>query len=260
VRGAARTAFPAPRGLFRAWHRACQAAAVNVGLYRSAVAMSSQQRRLDSIAANLANIGTVGYKRGVTAAHEVEVERPRGKVRGVTTLAEVDFAQGNLQRTGREQDLALYGEGFFAVDSPEGEVYTRDGSFHVTESGVLVTEEGFPVAWESLEGAIDPVGLPLKVDEEGNVRQGIQDVGRLRVVAFEDNHVLRKDAHGYWAAPAGVRPGPTDARVNQYALEDSNANSVEEMVDMIGVQRSFEVVARVFEAIDKTYERLTRPF
>jgi flagellar basal body rod protein FlgG len=181
-------------------------------------------------------------------------------VRGVTTLAEVDFAQGNLLRTGREHDLALFGDGFFAIDSPEGEVYSRDGSFHITEAGVLVTEEGSPVAWDNLVGAIDPVGLPLKIDAEGNVRQGVQDVGRLKIVSFEDNHALRKDARGYWVAPQDMRPGPAEARVNQYALEDSNANGVEEMVAMIGVQRSFEVVARVFEAIDKTYERLTRPF
>jgi flagellar basal body rod protein FlgG len=234
--------------------------AVNVGLYRSAVAMAAQQRRLDSISANLANVGTVGFKRGVTAAHEVEVERPRGKVRGVTTLVEVDFAQGNLQRTGREHDLALFGDGFFAVEGPEGEVYTRDGGFHLTEAGVLVSEEGLPVAWDELRGAIDPVGLPLVIDGEGNVRQGIQDVGRLRVVEFADRHQLRKDALGFWTAPPGAKQVASTTRVHQYALEDSNANGVEEMVDMIGVQRSFEVVARVFEAIDQTYERLTRPF
>ena len=222
--------------------------------------MAAQQRRLDSISANLANVGTVGFKRGVTASHEVEVERPRGKVRGVTTLAEVDFAQGNLHRTGREQDLALYGDGFFAVEGPDGEVYTRDGSFHLTEGGVLVTEDGFPLAWEELNGAIDPVGLPLVIDEAGSVRQGVQNIGRLRVVDFADKSVLSKDVHGCWSAPRDVLPIVSDARVHQYSLEDSNANGVEEMVDMIGVQRSFEVVARAFEAINQTYERLTRPF
>lgn len=233
---------------------------VNVGLYRSAVAMSAQQRRLDSISANLANVGTVGFKRGVTASHEVEVERPRGKVRGVTTLAQVDFAQGNLQRTGRELDLALFGEGFFAVESPDGEAYTRDGTFHMSEAGVLVSEEGFPVAWDEFQGAIDPVGLPLVIDEAGGVRQGNQTIGRLRVVDFADKSVLTRDRNGLWAAPRGSLPTSGEGRVHQYALEDSNANGVEEMVDMIGVQRSFEVVARVFEAIDQTYERLTRPF
>jgi flagellar basal-body rod protein FlgF len=233
---------------------------VNVGLYRSAVAMAAQQRRLDSISANLANVGTIGFKRGVTASHEVEVERPRGKVRGVTTRAEVDFAQGNLQRTGREHDLALYGDGFFAVEGPDGEVYTRDGTFHLTEGGVLVSEDGFPVAWDELSGAIDPVGDPLVIDEAGNVRQGVQNVGRLRVVDFEDKSALSKDRHGFWSAPSGARPEACDARVHQYSLEDSNANAMGEMVDMIAVQRSFEVVARAFEAIDRTYERLTRPF
>ena len=233
---------------------------VNVGLYRSAVAMAAQQRRLDSISANLANVGTVGFKRGVTASHEVEVRRPRGQVRGVTTLARVDFAQGNLQRTGREHDLALFGRGFFAVESPDGEVYTRDGSFHLSEAGVLVTEHGFPVAWEELRGAVDPVGLPVVIDEAGNARQGVQEIGRLRVVDFPDEGALSKDRLGFWTAPPSVQPGPSDARVHQYALEDSNANGMEEMVEMIGVQRSFEVVARVFEAIDQTYERLTRPF
>jgi flagellar basal-body rod protein FlgF len=233
---------------------------VNVGLYRSAVAMSAQQCRLDGISANLANVGTVGFKRAVTASHEVEVERPRGKVRGVTTLAEVDFAQGNLQRTGREHDLALFGDGFFAIDGPDGEAYTRDGSFHLTEGGVLVSEEGLPVAWDELRGAIDPVGMPLVIDQAGNVRQGIQDIGRLRVVAFDDPGVLSKDHNGFWSAPRGVRPVDSDAQVHQYSLEESNANAMEEMVDMITVQRSFETVARVFEAIDQTYERLTRPF
>jgi flagellar basal-body rod protein FlgF len=254
---------PASRPRERRFERGpalAKARPVNVGLYRSAVAMSAQQRRLDGISANLANVGTVGFKRGVTASHEVEVERPRGKVRGVTTLAEVDFAQGNLTRTGREHDVALFGDGFFAVDGPDGEAYTRDGSFHVTEGGVLVSEEGLPVAWDQLSGSIDPVGMPLVIDQAGNVRQGIQDIGRLRVVAFDDPSVLSKDARGFWSAPRGVRPLPSDAQVHQYSLEESNANAMEEMVDMITVQRSFETVARVFEAIDQTYERLTRPF
>lgn len=233
---------------------------MNVGLYRSAVAMAAQQRRLDSVSSNLANVGTVGFKRGVTASHEVEIERPRGKVRGVTTLSKVDFAQGNLQRTGREQDLALFGDGFFAVDGPDGEVYTRDGSFHMSEGGTLVTEEGLPLAWAEFQGAIDPVGLPIVVDEAGSVRQGNQNIGRLRVVDFPDKSVLTRDQLGFWAAPRGVLPQPSEAHVQQYSLEDSNANGVEEMVDMIGIQRSFEVVARAFEAINQTYERLTRSF
>lgn len=233
---------------------------MNVGLYRSAVAMSAQQRRLDAIAANLSNLGTVGFKRGVTSTHEVEVQRERGPVRGVVTRSEVDFAQGNLQRTGRDLDVALYGEGFFAVEAPSGEVYTRDGSFHLTEEGVLVTEEGFAVAWDELHGAIDPVGQPIAIDEQGNVRQGLEEIGRLRVVDFEEKRALAQDRLGFWRAPRGAREALPNAAVHQFALEDSNANGVEEMVAMIGVQRSFEVVAKALSAIDESYQRLTRPF
>jgi len=231
---------------------------VNVGLYRSAVAMAAQQRRLDSVSSNLANVGTVGFKRSVTASHEVEVKRPRGAVRGVSTLAEVDFAQGNLQRTGRELDLALFGSGFFGVEGPDGEVYTRDGSFQMSEAGVLVTEEGMPLAWDEFRGAIDPVGAPLVIDQTGGVRQGVQDIGRLRVVDFPNKALLTRESHGFWKAPRNVLPARSDAQVHQYSLEDSNAIGMGEMVDMIGIQRSFEAVARVFEAIDRTYERLTR--
>lgn len=221
--------------------------------------MSAQQRRLDTVASNLANVSTVGFKRGVTASHEIEVERPRGKVKGVKTLTEVDFSQGNLKRTGRDLDIALFGDGFFAVDTPEGEAYTRDGSFHLNETGVLVTEEGSPVAWAEFSGGIDPVGLPIVVDEAGGVHQGNQDIGRLRVVDFADKSRLTRDLLGFWRAPRNVLPSPSEARVQQYSLEESNAGGVEEMVDMIAIQRSFEVVARTFHALDQTYQRLTRP-
>jgi flagellar basal body rod protein FlgG len=98
-----------------------------------------------------------------------------------------------------------------------------------------VNEEGFPVAWDQLRGSIDPVGGPLQIDEAGNVRQGVDDIGKLRVVDFADEHELSHDAYGLWQAPRSAQPQPSDARVHQYALEDSNANAVEEMVDMITV-------------------------
>src|SRR5262249_40038507 len=150
-----------------------------------------------------------------------------------------------------------------------GEVYTREGDFRLTDGGALVNEDGLPVAWEHLRGAIDPVGEPMVVDEEGNVRQGVHDIGRLKIVDFADKNQLHKDRLGFWSAPArldlgSARPGgkgaPADARVHQYALEESNSSGVEEMVDMISVQRSFEVVAKTFQSIDQSYERLTRPF
>ena len=122
---------------------------MNVGLYRSAVAMAAQQRRMDAIAANLANLGTVGFKRGVTSTHEVEVQRKQGLVRGVTTRAEVDFAQGNLQRTGRDFDLALYGDGFFAVESADLRLERLDGEIDIAGSSGDIAARDIRGSWVS---------------------------------------------------------------------------------------------------------------
>lgn len=96
---------------------------MSVGIYRAAVAMVGQERRLDSIAANLANLETAGYKRTATSAREFSVDGPRADadgVRGLTLDATVDFSQGDLRRTGHEYDFALQGDGFFSVEGPAG--------------------------------------------------------------------------------------------------------------------------------------------
>ena len=181
-------------------------------------------------------------------------------MRGLATENHVDFSQGELSRTGRALDLALDGEGFFAIDTPDGEVYTREGSFRLTPDGTLVSEEGLPVAWDSLSGSIDPTGFPVEVDGEGTVRQGVDEIGRLRIANFADSSRLSLNADGYWQAPPRLAEAAHSATVHQGALEDSNASGVEELVAMISVQRSFESVARVMSKIEDSYSRLTRPF
>ena len=232
---------------------------MNVGLYRSAVAMMNHQRHMESIAGNLANLGTRGFKRGGTAFHGIELRGNHGPIRGLASRYEIDFSQGNLHRTGRELDLALQGEGFFAVESPNGEVYTRDGVFHMSE-GVLVNDKGYPVAWEGDRAVLDPAGLPVVVDEFGTLRQGGNSIGQLKIVNFQDPNQLRQDRNGFWVAQPGAEPATSTANVVQYALEESNATGVEEMIAMIGVQRSFETVANTVQSIAESYQRLTRPF
>jgi len=233
---------------------------MNTGLYRGAVAMVTQARRLDTVASNLSNLGTIGYKRGSTATQQFMINRGNRSVRGFAVKNQVDFSQGNLTRTGRQYDLALFGQGFFAIESPQGEVYSRDGSFHVTPDGTLVSEEGFPVAWEASKGKVDPTGAPVYVDGEGHVRQDNAELGRLRVVNFLDKSQLRHDSNGYWRAPASLAESASTARVHQYSLEESNANGMEEIIQMIEVQRAFESTANVVSSIEQSYRRLTRPF
>jgi flagellar basal-body rod protein FlgF len=230
---------------------------MDTGLYRSAASLHTRQQQLDSIARNLANLSTVGYKRGASATFELSDRG--GERRSIATETEVDFSQGSLRRTGRNLDVALLGEGFFGAESPRGEVYTRDGSFRLSPEGVLLTGDGFPVAWTTLNRQIDPAGLPVTIDGDGTARQGFEEIGRLKVVNFEDPQRLTLGEHGYWNAPADLPEATATAVVNQGALEESNATGMEEMVSMINVQRQFDTVARAMKSIQDSYRRLTRP-
>ena len=108
--------------------------------------MIAQQKRIESIAANLANANTAGFKRRLTTTHGNMVGRPGAQQVGIVVKSANDFAQGSLQRTGQELDMAFQGPGFFTVEGPEGEIFTRDGEFHLNGEGILVTPEGYPVA------------------------------------------------------------------------------------------------------------------
>ncbi len=236
---------------------------MSVGLYRGAVALVGLERELEALSNNLANVGTVGFKRSRSAFQEFRVEPSPGEagdVRGIAVRSQVDFSQGDLRRTGRDLDLALFGDGFFAVEGPSGELLTRDGSFHLTPDGVLVTEEGYALNWDKRTGTIDTAGHPLVFGPDGSLRQGEIDIGRLRIVDLEKRELLRRDARGYWIAPPRAAETVPTGTVHQYALEESNENGVEEIVALIGVQRAFEAVARVVSSIDESYRRLTRPF
>lgn len=228
------------------------------GLYRAAIAMVSQQKRLESISVNLANLSTTGYKRTSSSTAQFSVQSPEGEKTGLAIESQTDFSQGNLDRTGRDLDLALFGDGFFALEGPEGEVYTRAGDFKVTSDGVLVSQEDYPVAWRSRGGAIDPTGEPVTVDGDGVMRQGNQTLGQLKLVDFKDRTQLVQTGSSIWSAPKGLEEATPTASVHQYALESSNATGMEEIIEMIAVQRSFQSVGNLIRTIQESYQRLTR--
>jgi flagellar basal body rod protein FlgG len=231
---------------------------MNHGLYQGAAAMRASDKRLEVIAHNLANVDTHAYKRQGTAAHSFQVKTVDGPKQGLRTELSSDWSQGNLDRTGNPYDLALFGGGFFAVDGPRGEVYTRAGSFQVDPEGVLVSADGHPLAWEKKYGVIDPAGVPVVIGTDGVVAQGQREVGRLRIVDFADRNRLAQNAEGYYEAPPGARRRAHTAEVHQGALERSNAVGLEEVVALVTVQRAFEAAANVMSMIDDSYQRLTR--
>ena len=231
---------------------------MNVGLYQGVAGMVASERRIESIAHNLANLGTPAFKRS-SIATQAELVNP-GKKAALATVTKkrVDFAQGLLDRTENPFDLALLGDGFFAVEGPGGEMYTRNGSFRVDDKGVLQTIEGHMVAWKGARGRLDAVGQAITIDAAGNVSQGTRRAGQLMVVAFEDQTKLGLGRSGYWRASADMLPVPSRAEVHQGALERSNVNAVDELVQLVSVQRSFDSSASLMDMIDQSYRRLNQ--
>lgn len=228
------------------------------GLYNAVGAMNGSQRSLDVIAHNLANLGTHGYKRRTPAAEQFAALTNHGPARGVGTSAAVDFSQGDLDRTGSPFHLALEGEGFFAAESPDGEVYTRHGAFAFDANGVMTTLEGYPLAWEERLTDLDPSGAPPVIDENGQVTQSSVVVGRLKLAGFENPQSLEELPRGYWGATRETRNAVPTASVRQGALERSNSNGIQEMIQMIETQRAYDVAARTVRSIDQSYQRLTQ--
>jgi len=238
------------------WQGSCFLGGVmDIGLYSGVSAMRTAEKRLEAITANLANIDTPGFKRQAGASRAFVVPGVEGYLE-VDTRHRSDFSQGDLKRSSSPYHLAIEGRGWFVADGPAGELFTRRGTFRVDAAGVLQTAEGYPVAWESSAGLIDPHGDLVQVDGGGVVRQGKNEVGRLKVVDFEDDAVLSSIGAGYFAADEGARELLADGVVHQGHLESSNVSSMDELVAMITVQRSFESANRLVQMINRTYERL----
>jgi len=145
----------------------------------------------DIIAHNLANVSTVGFKRRCNAfSKSLEAQEAESYSPGTIDLNSVfDFTQGNIVETGRPLDFALHGKGFFAIETPEGPLYTRNGTFQTNQNGQIVDSLGRIVA-----GQAGPITIPnnvgisqLSVSNDGNISAGEIAIGKFRLVDFNDN-------------------------------------------------------------------------
>jgi flagellar basal-body rod protein FlgG len=229
------------------------------GLESGVQALNASQKRMEVIAANLANLQAPGYKRLGSFTHVIENVRQGKKSSTLETQSEIDFSQGRIDTTGNPLDVALDGDGFFTIETESGEAYTRNGRFHLDAQGRLLNEGGYAVAWEGSPGRFQPVGDAIEVDPSGVVRQGQNQVGRLKLSDFAERTRLSVDGQGYFRAARGMRPATPTAEVRGGALERSNTESIDELVAMIRVQRGFESATSVIKAIDQSYKRLNSP-
>lgn len=230
------------------------------GLYIASEGMSARQRAQDILASNLANLNTTGFKADrpvFQAVYERAVYRlegarsaPIGTLSAGTLVAGAftDLQPGPLQTTGNPLDVAIEGQGFFAVQTPRGVRYTRAGAFQLNAEGVLTTREGYAVLSEQGEPIRIPRNATFTIGEDGAIRVNNTLLARLQIV----QGTLTKDPEGWFVGNATPLPNP---RLVVGALEASNVNLVREMVSMIELMRAYESHQKVIHAHDETLAR-----
>lgn len=254
-------------------------------LWVAKTGLDAQQTRMDAISNNLANANTTGYKSSRPSFQDLvyqNVRQPGGQTTeqtqapsglmlgtGVRVVGnEKLFTQGNIEQTGNTLDVAIQGRGFLQVTMPDGSIsYTRDGSLHLDQNGQIVTANGY---------ALDPaISVPasaqsITIGSDGTVSVSLpgqaatQQIGTLQLADFinpaglqpnGDNLYLETASSG---SPQIGQPGLNGlGTLAAGALEASNVNVVEQMVDMIQTQRTYEMNSKAVSAADSMLQFLT---
>ena len=219
----------------------------------AASGLHARQVSLDLLANNLANGATAGYKADRESYGRFVSEDATGVMdgdEGVATLPQIDrqwtdFSQGELQPTGNPFDMALSGKGFFAVDGPKGALYTRNGNFRLSSTGILTTSQGYAVRTAGGGTIQTRNGGTIEVSQDGVVSQDGQALGRLEIVDFPKSESLRKTSGSYFQAADNIKPKPaTEVQVQQKAIEASNVPVAESAVRIVGIMRQFEMLQK----------------
>lgn len=222
----------------------------------TSAAASGLQARMDSLdllANNLSNTSTSGYKADrefYSTYLSSAAAASDGPAVGDAPVVErrwTDFSQGALTPTGNSTDLALTGPGFFAVNSPSGTLYTRNGSFQISPQGTLITAEGYAVRMAGGQPLQVQPGFPIEVNADGQIAQNGNALGQLELMDFKNPTQLTKAAGTYFKSPDPntVTPAPAaNAQVAQARLEASNAQPAESSARLVMLMRHFEMLQR----------------
>jgi flagellar basal-body rod protein FlgF/flagellar basal-body rod protein FlgG len=233
---------------------------MNNGIYAASTGLLARTQELDLAANNLANANTTGFRGGrtsfktqmMTASASVSTRAVNSF--GVLGSPRTDFSQGSLQQTGNSLDLALEGSGFFAVQAPTGVQYTRNGNFHLTRDGALVTGQGYLVL-----GADGPITLPggnAEISSAGVISVNGDVAGQLQLTAFDSSVHLTPLGDAYFSAPAAAATAASELSVRQGSLESSNVNPVESAVSLIEIQRNAEMMQRALTTFHDEFNKI----
>jgi flagellar basal-body rod protein FlgF len=232
------------------------------GYYSACAALVSRTQELDTIANNLANASTVGYRAQQNVFSSVLANASNVTGSGVDTAINsfgvlsgttLDLSQGALQKTGNELDMAIQGSGYFVVQTANGPVYTRNGSFQVSAKGQLVTSTGDAVMGDN--GVITMVPGPVSISPDGTISSDGAVTGKLRIVEFPPNTQLTSLGGTYYSAPPRTAQPATTSSVQQGMLESSNVNPITGMVELVTAQRSAEMMQRALSIFNSEMDK-----
>ena len=246
------------------------------GLYTAYTGMTNEQNRMDIMTNNLANASTVGFKKeGATSQSFDDVLTVKIKDTSVgfdnvqrtgirnpgVKIGEnyTDYSQGSFRVTGNTYDLALSGEGFFAIEftNKAGETstkYTRAGQFALNKDGYLVTQDGdYVLDTQNRRIELDTL-KDATISSNGTITQDGQNMAQIQVVDFEDYDYLEKYGETYYEPIEGAKITNSDATVNSGYLEMAYVQIVSEMVNMISITRAYESNQKIIQTYDETLD------
>lgn len=246
------------------------------GLYTAYTGMVNQQNRMDTMTNNLANVSTVGFKKeGATSQSfdsilTVKIKDQSVGLQNVQRMGTnnpgvrigenyTDYTQGSFRITDNTYDLALAGEGFFAIEftNKAGEtstMYTRAGQFTLNREGYLVNEDGdYVLDTQNRRIQLNTL-LDSVIDNNGTIRQNGVAVATIQVTDFENYDYLEKYGETYYRPIEGARTTPADAEVKSGYLEMSNVQPVSEMVELISITRAYESNQKIIQTYDESLE------
>ena len=238
-------------------------------LFMAFTGLNSRAKALDVAANNVANLSSPGFKKQLLSFSNTsrlpedqtsEIERAtNGSLVRVRTV--VDMSPGELIQTGSPLNVALSGDGFFAVETPQGTRYTRNGSLRISKDNELVSGEGYPLLKMDARSAgkdsriILPEGR-VEISASGTVSvEGVR-AGRMKIVSFEDTAYLSKVGGTLFeASPKARETVPSEISLKQGFLERANVNPVVGLAEMISIMRSFEMLSRAVRSISDNVDR-----
>lgn len=246
------------------------------GLYTAYTGMINEQHRMDTMTNNLANASTVGFKKeGATSQSfdDILTVKIKDQSVGLQNVQRIgtnnpgvkigenytDYTQGSFRVTDNTYDLALGGEGFFAIEytNKAGEtstMYTRAGQFTLNRDGYLVNENGDYVLGTQNQRIRLNTLQDSEISSNGTITQNGVEVARIQVTDFEDYNYLEKFGETYYRPVEGARTVQTSATVNSGYLEMSNVQVVSEMVNLIAITRAYESNQKIVQTYDDTLD------